>query len=264
MAKGIARLGILFSSLLITTGAGAVTVGELLISEVMVNPAAVSDTRGEWFELYNPSADEINLRDIIIGDDGSDRHTIETDLLILPGHFLTLARNGDRALNGGFDADYIYADFTLSNSGDEIVLREGQLEHLRLEYGSGFDVAGQSRELIASPMTATNYGLTLAGLTYGLGDIGTPGAPGSASLAPSAVPLPATAWLFITALLAMLKIAPGASRVIPARSRVIPARPRVIPARSRVIPAQAGILQSLATLGSRFIPRGRTSGAPAA
>ena len=216
MAKGIAQLGILLSSLLINTGAGAVTVGDLLISEVMVNPAAVSDTRGEWFELYNPTADEINLRDIIIGDDGGDSHTIETDLLILPGHFLTLARNGDNAINGGLDADYIYDDFTLSNSGDEIVLREGPIEKLRLEYGSAFDAAGQSRELISLPMIAANYGLTLAALTYGLGDIGTPGTSGSTSLAPSAVPLPAAAWLFITAILAIL-------------SKTLTPRPTVIP-----------------------------------
>jgi hypothetical protein len=222
MAKGIARLGILLSSLLINSGAGAVTVGELLISEVMVNPAAVSDTRGEWFELFNPTADEINLRDIVIGDDGGDLHKIETDLLILPGHFLTLARNGDSAINGGFAADYIYDDFTLSNSGDEIVLREGPIEKLRLEYGNGFDVAGQSRELIGLPMTAANYGLTLAALTYGLGDIGTPGAPGSSSLAPSAVPLPAAAWLFISAVLAIFSKAFVSRRCVVSRSTVIP------------------------------------------
>ena len=58
MAKEIARLGIL-SLLLITTNAAAATVADLLISEVMVNPAAVSDTRGEWFELYNPTTEEI-------------------------------------------------------------------------------------------------------------------------------------------------------------------------------------------------------------
>jgi hypothetical protein len=122
MAKGIARMGILFLSLLVITAARAVTVGDLLISEIMVNPAAVSDARGEWFELYNPTDDEINLRGIVIGDDGRDSHKIETDLLILPGHFLTLGRNGDALSNGGFVADYVYDDFTLSNSGDEILL----------------------------------------------------------------------------------------------------------------------------------------------
>ena len=190
MAKGFARLGIIFFSFFTANGVGAATVADLLISEIMVNPAAVSDTRGEWFELYNPGAVEINLRDITIGDDGGDRHRIETDLLILPGHFLTLGRNGDTNLNGGFVADYVYDDFTLSNSGDEIVLRNDLIELLRLEYGAAFDSAGRSRELVGLPMRAANYALTLAGLDYGLGDIGTPGGPGSVSFAPSAVPLP--------------------------------------------------------------------------
>ncbi len=116
MAKGIARLGILFSSLLVITGVQAVTVGDLLISEIKVNPAAVSETRGEWFELYNPTDDDINLRDIVIGDDGSDSHTIETDLLILPSHFLTLGRNGDPSLSSDFVVAYVNDDYTLSNS----------------------------------------------------------------------------------------------------------------------------------------------------
>ncbi|MDH3388153.1 MAG: lamin tail domain-containing protein [Gammaproteobacteria bacterium] len=248
MAKGIARLGILHTLLLITHGASAATVGDLLISEIMVNPAAVSDSRGEWFELYNPSGDEINLRGITIGDDGGDRHRIESDLLILPAHFLTLARNGDAAVNGGFGADYVYDDFTLSNAGDEILLLDGTLELLRLEYGSDFAAAGQSVELVGLPMIAANYGLTPASLNYGRGDIGTPGAPGSARLAPSAVPLPAAAWLFVTAILAIFKVIPAASSgihavssVIPAASGVYPSAPDVIPAAPDVIPAQAGI-----------------------
>jgi hypothetical protein len=236
MAKEIARLGIILTSLLITTNAAAVTVADLLISEIMVNPGAVSDTRGEWFELYNPTTEEINLNSITIGDDGGDSHKIETDLLILPGHFLTLARNGDAALNGGLNADYVYDDFTLSNSGDEILLHDGPLELLRLEYGSDFDAPGQSRELIDLPMIEANYGLTLASLTYGIGDLGTPGAPGSASLAPSAVPLPAAAWLFITAIIGIFKF--------------IPANPTVIPANLTVIPAQAGISRSPGTTAS--------------
>jgi hypothetical protein len=236
MAKEIARLGIILTSLLITTNAAAVTVADLLISEIMVNPGAVSDTRGEWFELYNPTTEEINLNSITIGDDGGDSHKIETDLLILPGHFLTLARNGDAALNGGLNADYVYDDFTLSNSGDEILLHDGPLELLRLEYGSDFDAPGQSRELIDLPMIEANYGLTLASLTYGIGDLGTPGAPGSASLAPSAVPLPAAAWLFITAIIGIFKF--------------IPANPTVIPANPTVIPAQAGISRSPGTTAS--------------
>ena len=250
MAKGIARLGIVFSLLLTTYSAGAVTVADLLISEVMVNPAAVSDTRGEWFELYNPTTESINLRDITLGDDGRDRHRIETDLLILPAHFLTLARNGDSALNGGLSADYVYDDFTLSNSGDEILLLQGPDELLRFEYDGDFDVAGQSRELLGLPMTSENYGLTLAGLTYGIGDIGTPGAQGSVNLTPSAVPLPAAGWLFVTGVLALLKLARTSTGVIPA--------PRLGTSMRRTT-EQGSIVRSRDTLTSLLDPRCQTT-----
>jgi hypothetical protein len=93
LAKGIAHFGLVCSLSLTTGFSHAMMVSDLLISEIMVNPAALSDARGEWFELYNPTDDEINLRALILGDDGSDRHRIESDLLILPGEYLTLAHS---------------------------------------------------------------------------------------------------------------------------------------------------------------------------
>ena len=195
LAKGLALLGIL--AVAGAGNAGAATVGDLLITEIMANPAALSDSRGEWFELYNPTAEIIDLRGVTLGDDGGDLHRIESDLLVLPAHFLTLARSD----GPGFVPDYVYRDFTLANSSDEIVLTASGGEVLRLAYGAGFAVAGQSRELSALPMATANYTLTLAVLTYGLGDIGTPGRAGALDTAPpAAVPLPGAAWLFLSAL----------------------------------------------------------------
>ena len=200
MKKRIARLGIIGFISLFTFPCFAMSVSDLLISEVMANPDAISDASGEWFELYNPTNESINLRGIDLGDDGSNRHRFDTDLLILPGEFLTLARSEEP----GFVPDYVYDGFTLSNSSDEVVFRDGQLELLRLDYGSGFAVAGVSRELQQLPMMESNYGLTLASLGYGSGDIGTPGTAGGMFLPPSPVPVPAAAWLFISGLLVVL------------------------------------------------------------
>ena len=204
-AKGIAHLGLL-GSFLFSGFSHAMTVSDLLITEVMVNPSALSDTQGEWFELYNPTTEGVNLNTLTLGDDGNDLHRIESDLLIMPGEYLTLARSNDP----GFVPDYIYEDFTLTNTEDEIVFSDGVSDLLRLEYVSGFAVAGNSRELSELPMIASNYDLTLATLGYGSGDIGTPGAAGSASYGsspvtpPSAVPVPAAVWLFGSGLLALL------------------------------------------------------------
>jgi hypothetical protein len=221
-AKGIAHLGLICSLSLFTNLSQAGMISDLLISEVMVNPAALSDTRGEWFELYNPTSEAINLREITIGDDGSDRHRIESDLLVLPGEYLTLARY----LDPGFVPDYVYDGFTLSNSGDEIVFSDGVSELLRLNFGGDFDVAGRSRELAGLPMLASDYELTLESFSYGFGDIGTPGAAGSTSLGlspeplPAAVPVPATVWLFASGLLALFSLSSRSSRYVgPPRKR---------------------------------------------
>ncbi len=174
MKQAIARLGIICSIFLFSYPCYAVSVSDLLISEVMANPSAISDTRGEWFELFNPTDHPVNLRGLDLGDDGRDRHHFDSDLLILPETFFTFARSS----NPGFTPDYVYDNFNLANSTDEIIFREGLLELLRLDYSSGFAAAGRSRELQQLPMIASNFDLTLASLSYGAGDIGTPGASG--------------------------------------------------------------------------------------
>ena len=77
------------------------------------------------------------------------------------------------------------------------------MEWLRLEYGSGFAVAGRSRVLTGFAMALANYQLASEKDTYGLGDLGSPGSAGEFTPAPSAVPLPATAWMFVSGLLAL-------------------------------------------------------------
>lgn len=200
MKNAIAPGSLIFSFILFIQPVQAMTVGDLLISEIMADPASISDARGEWFELYNPTAEQINLRGIDLGDDGGSRHRFDSDLLILPGEYLTLARSDAP----GFVPDYVYDNFTLSNGGDQIVFRDGLVELLRLDYGSGFAVAGRSRELSKLPAIADNYLLALTVLDYGAGDFGTPGSGEGLPAVPAAVPLPAAIWLFASALLTLL------------------------------------------------------------
>src|SRR5512132_1185846 len=54
----------------------------LVITEVMPDPSKVGDTAGEWFELYNASADTIDLKGLEIvsaaGLTASEKHFIGT------------------------------------------------------------------------------------------------------------------------------------------------------------------------------------------
>lgn len=182
--------------------------GDLVISEIMTNPAAVSDTQGEWFEVFNKSPDFLIIDGLEISDNGSNLHIVNTDngLLINPAEYFVFARSDDPTANGGFNADYAYNNVSLSNSNDAIILSFNDLEITRLEYETGFGIAGNSMELIGFPADPTNYQLTPAELSFGLGDIGTPGAMGSTELAVSEVPLPPAFWLFASGLLGMLGI----------------------------------------------------------
>ena len=201
-------LGIAITSCLVSAQIQAASVSDLFITEIMTNPAAVSDTAGEWFELYNPTAEDIDLQDMVLSDDGANSHTISAGnpRLIAPGDYFVMGRNGDPANNGGVDVDYVYSNFSLGNTSDQIVFSNGLSELLRLDYTSGFGTAGISVELTGLPMNALNYALTGESLIYGLGDIGTPGAAGSFIPEPSPVPVPAAAWLFSSGLAGLIGV----------------------------------------------------------
>ncbi|MFT6373253.1 MAG: hypothetical protein ACJAZT_002012 [Gammaproteobacteria bacterium] len=182
--------------------AQAALISDLFISEVMVNPSEVSDSNGEWFELFNPTTESVDLNQTFIQDDGSNSHQISHigPLLILPNQYFVLARNGNTLTNGGFIADYVYSNFTLGNSGDEIILSDGVSELLRLDYGSGFSSAGISTELVSTSATGSNYALTPVSFVYGEGDVGTPGSSGSMQFSASSIPEPSTVLLFMVGL----------------------------------------------------------------
>lgn len=183
----------------------ASSVSDLLITEVMANPFQVSDSYGEWFELYNPTSDFINLQGLILRDGGTNQHTISADapLNIAPGDYFVMARNGDMALNGGLAVDYVYSNFTLANTTDQIIFSDGISDLLRLDYTGNFAEAGRSMELISLPMDELNFGLTEINMVYGNGDIGTPGTAGSVNFSTSPVPVPAAGWLFAGGLLGL-------------------------------------------------------------
>lgn len=189
---------------MVATTSHAASVSDLYISEVMANPAAVSDTAGEWFELFNPGSEMISLDGILLSDDGSNSHII-SGVTIAPGQYFVLGRSSNIATNGGFTADYVYSNFSLNNGTDQIVLSFNSAELLRLNYSSaGFATSGRSMELTGAAMVDANYSLTGTSFTYGLGDIGTPGTAGS--FTPAAVPLPAAAWLFGSGLAGLMGI----------------------------------------------------------
>ncbi|THH38371.1 ExeM/NucH family extracellular endonuclease [Aliishimia ponticola] len=155
----------------------------LVISEVMQNPAAVSDSDGEWFEIYNPGSDDIDINGWTISDNDSDSHTIDNGgpLIVPAGGYLVLGNNADTATNGGVPVAYAYGSgFFLSNGADELVLTDpatGEVDRIEWDGGTAWpDPNGASMALI-DPSADNNDGAnwTTADTPYGDGDLGTPG-----------------------------------------------------------------------------------------
>ena len=120
--------------------------GQIVITEIMRDPETLSETNGEWFEIFNPTEVPWNLSGCVLSDDGTDRHVIG-DLLIGAESLAVLASSADP----GFAPDYVYRSFRLSNSGsDEINITCDGVEIARVVYDASWSwTAGHSLELLS-------------------------------------------------------------------------------------------------------------------
>jgi hypothetical protein len=165
---------------------GAIGYGELLITEVMYNPTALSDTEGEWFEIYNNSDQTINLQNLILGRDEVNRHII-TDLAeLLPGGYFVFERN-DTATNAA--GSYTFgSDMLLPNTGAVLsIYNEGTETDpgaliFSVDYG-GINFPDGSGASISLNPDRFSAGEAILGTSWCIstsafytGDLGTPGA----------------------------------------------------------------------------------------
>ena len=158
------------------------TPDSVVVNEIMQNPSAVSDGNGEWFELFNTTADDIDIDLWTVNDNGSNVFVINNDapLIVPAGGFLVLGNNADEGSNGGVSVDYEYSGFFLANGDDEIVLLDGSLAEVdRVEWDGGPDFpdpTGASMALIDTALD-NNAGANwcTAASPFGVGDSGTPG-----------------------------------------------------------------------------------------
>lgn len=173
--------------------------GQILITEFIQNPRAVSDSNGEWFELYNPGSTAVNINGWKLADDDglTVDHTINNGgpLTIAAKGYLVLGINSNSATNGGVTVDYQYSSFFLGNGSDKIILlNASNAVQDRVDYDNGAtfpDANGASAALKGAKGTPgvdpsgtvlpNNIGANwcVSTATYGSGDKGTPGAENS-------------------------------------------------------------------------------------
>ncbi len=167
---------------------GLLSRGDLIVTEVMYNPAGVVDTVGEWFEVYNTSSTPINLNSITVSDESSPVETFttrvgRTGVVVGPGEWAVFCRIEDPEQNGGVTCDVGYDDFQLANGGDEIILSlDGTLLD-RVAWGTAGwpNPNGASAALRSSAYTesandsGSNWSATGSGCALSSGDSGSPG-----------------------------------------------------------------------------------------
>ena len=101
--------------------------GDLVITEVLYNPSGASETAREWFEVHNPTPDEL-LLDGLVFRDNNGSFTVPMGRTIAPGGYLVFAANADPALNGGIQGAIGYGTtIALANGGDRIQLAVGNV-----------------------------------------------------------------------------------------------------------------------------------------
>jgi hypothetical protein len=145
-------------------GSSAIAAGDLVISEVMNNPKAVTDANGEWFELYNASNNAIDLAGLVIRHQEGDPaalHEIATSVIVPAGGYAVLGVNSDPSTNGGIQVDYEWASGTvnLSNTTDFLAIETAEATPLVIDQTSwselsGLDPDGASRNLDAASLDA--------------------------------------------------------------------------------------------------------------
>lgn len=163
---------------------GPIPVGALLITEIMYNPAAISDTEGEWIEIFNNSMDVIDIFQLVLKKGAEVQHVVTENILIDPQQFLVLGRH----VNATTAVAYVYgSDLTLTNTGDELVLANYGTDGTNgqniasVNYGGPGFPDGNGASLNLDPASFDTH-LAMQGANwcasssiYDTGDYGTPG-----------------------------------------------------------------------------------------
>ncbi len=99
---------------------------KVIISELMIDPNAVYDSRGEWIEIFNPNYQEVDINGWRLRDDDTDSIILDNGgPLIIPARdFIVLGNNSDYATNGHVEVDYQYSNYYLGNNGDEVIIEQ--------------------------------------------------------------------------------------------------------------------------------------------
>ncbi len=166
---------------------GGIAAGGLLITEIMYDPLILSDSEGEWFEIYNNTAGPVDLYQIVIRKNDIDDHIINNHI-VLPSHEYFIFSRSEIAVSAV--NRYVYgSSVSLNNTGAVLSLSnygsdgtDGSLI-VSVNYGDEGFPSGTGASLSLGP---NHFSLSdavlgsswcVSSVAYNTGDLGTPGMP---------------------------------------------------------------------------------------
>lgn len=106
-----------------TLSAADLLAGDLVISEVMVNPATCSDAYGEWLEVWNASGSPVDLYGIVLKDLDGYSGAVSSSYVLAAGDRAVLGKGSASTWCGTFVPDAFYGTRpALDNTGDRVGL----------------------------------------------------------------------------------------------------------------------------------------------
>lgn len=174
---------------------GAIAPGDLVITEIMVNPAVVSDLFGEWIEVANVSGEALDLAACALTSEPGEVFPlaeVADPLPMPPGALWVWGAEASAVLNGGVLVHIAYSEIKLSNGDDAVsIVCDGVvIDRVAWTEGGWPLDSGAAMSLSAeAPQTASanDEAVWWCGASAGYGEgknKGTPGAPNPACAAP--------------------------------------------------------------------------------
>lgn len=153
--------------------------GDLVISEFMADPASVSDSSGEWFEVLVTR--NIDLNGVAVAGTGNPSTPLQGPecMEVAAGSYIIFARNDEPTENGGLPRVDFPFSVSLNNSNGQLRLLLDETELDAVTWSSSS--AGVSSQVKPDQLTVTgndtaaNFCAPGAAASYGAGDRGTPG-----------------------------------------------------------------------------------------
>lgn len=100
--------------------------GDLVVTELMVNPQVVQDYAGEYIEIANTTEYPIDLKGMVVRDERMDGFVVSRSLIVEPHGLVVMGRKAAQEINGGVKVDYAYGGaMSLTNTEDEVILEFG-------------------------------------------------------------------------------------------------------------------------------------------